>query len=223
MKNARSISRAFARRLVAARRREAAVDVAARDDEAEQAVAPARDARRRSCLKDAGLLEVVADAERERVEEVLAEARAADCGASGGGQEEAPVRRDRVARGRSRAGRVGSDRRRGVTAGETPRRRPPGPCARSCSRRAGGACGRDRPSRWRSPRGIGARRAATRPFCATKPPPSKTRPSLAPTRFAYATVHWLSAARVAIISRRVSATPRRKGEAERLQTISAPA
>jgi hypothetical protein len=35
-------------------------------------------------------------------------------------------------------------------------------------------------------------------------------------------VHWLSEARVAIISRRVLVTPARKGDAERLQMISAP-
>ena len=58
-----------------------------REDQAEQRVAPARE-RDADGLERADLVEVVADAERQRVEQILAEARRAACrGVDGAGRK----------------------------------------------------------------------------------------------------------------------------------------
>ena len=168
-------------------------------------------------LERAGLLEVVADAERERVEQLLAElARAGVRAARAAGQEEAAVRRrPGSASALAPRGRLASTahaRDAAALGGE----RLAGRRARWCSRCAGGACDRDRPrSRAKPSRKRGAS-STGRPFWATKPPPSKMRPSLRADQVRVGDrALVVGRARRDHLAARRRSTPRRNGEAER--------
>ena len=141
-----------------------AAGVAVGDEQGQQRVAPAGE-RDADHPEDAGLLEVVADAQRQRVEDVLAELLARrSAAASGSGQEEAAVRR---APGRSSAARLDAvlNSADGTSMVVT------GACVGQVCLRVvapGGVlgaqarwCGRGRRSRRRSPRGSAAPRAST--------------------------------------------------------------
>ena len=186
------------------------VDVASREDEAEQAVATAGEGhadgleRRRSSRSSRRCR-----GRARRAESSQNSTRGSDDGFAGraGRSSGSP---GTGYRSRSRPV-VGSGTVTGGGIAPRRRRTPPGRCATSCSRRAGVACGRGRPSRRRTPRGSAGPRARCDRSARRSPPPSNTSPSFSPTRFAYATVAWLSPARVATISRRVPTTPTRKG------------
>ena len=113
-------------------------------------------------LERAGLLEVVADAERQRVEQVLAEAPRARCGAGrGAGQEEAAVRRAPGRRARSRCVVEAAPARRASAPARCARAATPRGRSRQVvfSRAQAQRCGRGPPPPRRSPRGSAAPRA----------------------------------------------------------------
>src|SRR5262249_41888916 len=81
------------------------LEVAMRDEEGEQAVAPARK-RDPDLLEAPRLLVIVAEPEREGAEQLLAARRAGRSGRRRAGQEEAPLRRRRQTQRRALPGSV---------------------------------------------------------------------------------------------------------------------